>query len=521
MKPESYKQNRHLQIAGLALLIFLSFFAGIGSGPLFDVDEGAFSEATREMLVSKNYLTTYLNGQLRFDKPILIYWLQLLSVTSFGITEFAFRLPSAVAAAFWAATLFLFVRRERNETEALLSTALLVLSLQVSIIAKAAIADAMLNLCLAVSLTAIFSFWRTRKRSSVFIAYAAMGFGVLDKGPVAILIPVAVSFLFFLVQKDLKSWFRAALNPMAIGLFLLIALPWYILEYREQGQAFIDGFFMKHNVGRFHGSMEGHSGSLFYYLPVVLIGIMPSTGLLLTFFMKIRERLADPLYRFCLIWFSFVFIFFSLSGTKLPHYMIYGYTPLFIILGAELASARKPWLHALWPAGLLLILALLPLALEKVMPSVENLFIRAQLQGFLEQMATSRFSLLMSGAAVLCMLLQMIPVLAPSLRFILGGAILTISFNLVAMPIAAKVMQVPVKEAALLARAGGLKVVMWKVFYPSFLVYSGSLAERRHPEPGDVVLTSIDRLSQIGTVEKLYDKYGIILAKMPEQQDPR
>jgi len=521
MKTESYKQNRQLQLAGLALLVFLSFFAGIGSGPLFDVDEGAFSEATREMFVSKNYLTTWLNGQLRFDKPILIYWLQLLSVHSFGITEFAFRLPSAVSATFWAVTLFLFVRRERNETEALLSTALLVLSLQVSIIAKAAIADALLNLCLAVSLTAIFSFWRTQRRSSVYVAYAAMGFGMLDKGPVAILIPAAVSFLFFLLQKDIKAWFRAALNPTAIGLFLLIALPWYILEYREQGQAFIDGFFMKHNVGRFHGSMEGHSGSLFYYLPVVLIGIMPSTGLLPTLFVKIREKLTDPLYRFCLIWFGFVFIFFSLSGTKLPHYMIYGYTPLFILLGTELANARKPWLHALWPAGLLLIFAVLPLVLKMVIPSVENLFIRAQLLGFLEQMNTGRFSLLMTGAAVLCMLLQMIPVLAPSLRFILGGAVLTISFNLIAMPIAARVMQEPVKQAALLARAKGLKVVMWKVFYPSFLVYSGSLVERRHPEPGDVVLTSIDRLPQIGTVEKLYGKYGIILAKMPEQNDPR
>ncbi|NTV67101.1 MAG: glycosyltransferase family 39 protein [Chlorobaculum sp.] len=521
MKPEPFKPNRNLLLAGVALIVFLSFFAGIGSGPLFDVDEGAFSEATREMLVSKNYLTTYLNGILRFDKPILVYWLQLLSVKSFGITELAFRLPSAIAATLWAGAIFLFVRRERNETEAILATALMALSLQVSIIAKAAIADAVLNLCLAVTLTALFNHWRTKRRSWIYVAFAAMGFGMLDKGPVALLIPGAVSFLFFLVQKELKAWFRAMLNPTAIALFLVIALPWYLLEYREQGQAFIDGFFMKHNVGRFGGSMEGHSGSLLYYIPVVLVGLMPSTGLFFGLFTKLRERLADPLWQFCMIWFAFVFVFFSLSGTKLPHYMIYGYTPLFILFGAELSKIERSWLLALWPTGLLLILAALPLVLRQLMPSMENLFIQAQLQGFLTEMAANRFSLLMLAAAALCMILQFLPRLASSLRFILGGALLTFSFNFIAMPMASRVMQEPVKEAALLARKEGLKIVMWKVYYPSFFVYSGSFAERRHPEPGEVTLTTIDRLEKLGPVETLYGKYGIMLVRMPTQPTSR
>ena len=513
--------NRTLLLAGLALIVFLCFFAGIGSGPLFDVDEGAFSEATREMLVSKNYLTTYLNGNLRFDKPILIYWLQLLSIKSFGISEFAFRLPSAISAAFWALAIFLFVRRERNETEAVWATALMALSLQVSIIAKAAIADALLNFCLAATLLSIYRYWRHGERSAIYIAFAAMGFGVLDKGPVAILIPVAVSFLFFAVQKDLKRWFRLALNPAGIALFLIIALPWYVLEYLDQGQAFIDGFFMKHNVGRFKGSMEGHSGTLLYYIPVVLIGLMPSTGLLIGTLAKFRSRLADPLYRFCLIWFSFVFIFFTLSGTKLPHYMIYGYTPLFILLGRELTEVDRAWLHALWPVGLLLILAALPPVAGQIVPTIDNLFIQAQVQGFLAEMAANHFSLLMIAAAALCLLLQFVPRLAPQLRFIIGGALLTLSFTFVAMPMAARVMQQPVKEAALLARQQGLKIVMWKVYYPSFLVYSGALAERREPLPGEVVLTSIDRLDKLGPVERLYGKHGIVLVRMPDQPDTR
>ena len=87
----------------LTALIGISFFAGLGSAPLFDVDEGAFSEATRVMIASGDYLTTYLNGHPRFDKPVLIYWFQVLSVKTFGLNEFAFRFPSAAASAIWAA----------------------------------------------------------------------------------------------------------------------------------------------------------------------------------------------------------------------------------------------------------------------------------------------------------------------------------------------------------------------------------------------------------------------------------
>lgn len=91
--------------------ILISSFIPLGLTPLFDLDEGAFSEATREMLIGKDYITTYLNGELRFDKPILIYWLQLLSVKIFGINEFAFRLPSAIAASLWAIVVYLFTSK--------------------------------------------------------------------------------------------------------------------------------------------------------------------------------------------------------------------------------------------------------------------------------------------------------------------------------------------------------------------------------------------------------------------------
>lgn len=508
--------DRKIVYLTLALFVFTGFFAGLGAGPLFDVDEGAFSEATREMMVRKNYLTTYLNGALRFDKPILIYWLQLLSVRSFGLTEFAFRLPSAIAAGVWTVATFLFVRKERNEQEALLAAAMMTLSLQVSIIAKAAIADALLNCCLAVSMFSIYRYWQKKNTASIYLAFAAMGLGVLTKGPIALLIPLPVSFVFFLLQHDLKSWFRALLNPGAIVLFLAIVLPWYTLEYLDQGSAFIEGFFMKHNVGRFSSSLEGHSGSLFYYIPVIIAGLMPSTGLLFLALANMRKLLADPLNLFGLLWAGFVFVLFSLSGTKLPHYMIYGYTPLFIMMARAFAWHRRTWILLFWPAATLLLFAALPAVIERLLPTLTNLFIREQLKGLLELMTERRFCLVTVVAAVLTLLPLAASKLPSWSRFILGGSVFMATTTFFIMPMVADVMQVPVKEAALLAKQRGWKIVMWEVYYPSFLLYSESLAEQREPRPGEIFLTTVDYAGNHEKIELLYMKYGIMLAKMAE-----
>src|SRR5260370_41673022 len=103
--------------------VFASFFWMLGAAPLFDVDEGAFSQATLEMFQRGDYLSTYLNGEPRYDKPILVYWLQAASVLAFGPTEFAFRLPSALCATLWCALVVVFTRAAYGATAARLAAA--------------------------------------------------------------------------------------------------------------------------------------------------------------------------------------------------------------------------------------------------------------------------------------------------------------------------------------------------------------------------------------------------------------
>ncbi len=500
-------------LAALVLLILTSFFLGLGSAPLFDVDEGAFSEATREMLVSKNYLTTYLNNLPRFDKPILIYWLQLSSVKLFGLNEFAFRFPSALAGSVWAVAIFLFVRREANNRQAFLAAALMVLSLQINVIAKAAIADGLLNCFLAITMFGVLRHLMTGSKPALYLAFASAGFGMLTKGPIALLIPLGVSFLFSLQEGGLKSWLKMIFSPLGILLFTVIALPWYLLEYQDQGMAFIQGFFYKHNISRFSSSFEGHSGSLFYYLPIILVGITPFTGLLFTLLFKLKTLWSDRVNRYLLIWFGFVFIFFSLSGTKLPHYMIYGYTPLFVLMARVLPMSRHPERFVIWPLLLLALLASIPLLLPYAMPLVDDGYIKAILVGAKELIGRTHL-LVMLAAAVALLAIQLLTRFSASNKLIASGIVFALLINLYLMPLAGKLLQQPVKDAALLAKKEGYKIVMWKVYYPSFLLYSESFVEERSPRPGEIVLTTIENLENTKPPAVLYSKYGIVLAKI-------
>jgi 4-amino-4-deoxy-L-arabinose transferase-like glycosyltransferase len=500
-------------LAALTILIFASFFLGLGSAPLFDVDEGAFSEATREMMISKNYLTTYLNGLPRFDKPILIYWLQLASVRLFGLNEFAFRLPSALAGSVWALSIFLFVRKEIGIRQAFLAAAMMVLSMQVMVIAKAAIADGVLNCFLAITMFGLLHHYKTGSKPALHVAFAAAGFGMLTKGPIAIIIPVAVTFLFSLQDRSLKQWFRMTLNPTGIILFLAIALPWYLLEYRDQGMAFVEGFFFKHNISRFNSSFEGHSGSLFYYIPVIILGLTPFTGLFFTLLFNLKSLLSDRVNRFLLIWFGFVFLFFSLSGTKLPHYMIYGYTPLFILMARALPMSRHTKSFAIWPLLLLTALASLPLLLQAALQNINDLYIRAILEGAVE--LTGHNYLLVIGAAIIGVAaIPFLPRLSAEWKLIATGVVFSLLINLYLMPFAGKLMQEPVKEAALMAKERGYKIVMWKTYNPSFLVYSESFVEKRMPEPGEIVLTTVKELDTFDNPAVLYRKNGMVLVKL-------
>ncbi len=509
-----------LDLAVLALGVFFGFYFLIGSVPLFDLDEGAFSEATREMLVSGNYLTTYLDGELRFDKPILIYWFQALSVKIFGLGEFAFRLPSAIAATLWVMVLYLFTIRFYERSVAVMAAFMMATALQVSIIAKAAIADSLLNLFIALSMFTIYLYYEKREKRYLYAIFLFIGLGALTKGPVAVLVPLAVSLIFLVMKGEWKFWLKTVFNPIGIAIFLAVAAPWYILEYMDQGEKFINGFFFKHNMNRFNTSLEGHGGSLFYFIPVLLVGTLPYTSLLLRSLRDVRSWFGSDLLRFLAVWFLFVFIFFSLSGTKLPHYIIYGYTPLFIIMAIHIDKVRSDILLLLPLVMLYVVLLFLPEIAGLAEPHVRDDFARAVMKDAAQEFQLSWYLFFIFAIALLGWLM-VTNMLTRVKKLIITGLLSVIGINGFVMPTYAAIAQAPIKEAALLAKERGYDVHMWRLNMPSFVVYSGKLTNKSQPGVGSIVVSKVTRLEAFEEHEVLYEKHGIVLAKILKMKEER
>jgi 4-amino-4-deoxy-L-arabinose transferase-like glycosyltransferase len=499
-----------------AITVAASFFWMLGAAPLFDVDEGAFSQATMEMFERGDFLSTYLNGEPRYDKPILVYWLQALGVALLGPSEWAFRLPSAISASAWALVTYLFTRRFYGVERGLLAAVVLATSLGVFVIGRAATADALLNVLIAGSMFAAWMHLSTGRRGWLYATHAAIGFGVLAKGPIAILVPLAVTLVFCALRRSVRTWARAVFDWRALLLLVAIAAPWYVAILLKEGRAFIDGFIMKHNVGRFSGPVSGHAGSLFYYFPVLLALSLPFTGLLVPVAMRIRALWRDDLQAYLLIWFGFVFVFFSLSGTKLPHYILYGYTGLVILMAVQATELKS----VLWPLvpvlGFFVALIALPYAFTYAKDHVRDDFYAEVLAASLQHFDMVYFAFL----ATMCALVAyaMVERRTPLARkLIVFGLASVASLATLVVPIIGFSQQSAIKEAALLVRSRNMPAVMWRLNAPSFSVYRGAPTPSREPRPGEVVVTRSDRLRQLPTglaYDLLYSKRGIVVARI-------
>jgi len=491
----------------------MAFFVNLGNAPLFDRDEGAFSEATREMLESGNYVSTTLNGEPRYDKPILTYYVQAVGVALLGWNEWGLRLHSALAATLWVFLVWGFARREWDETTGWVAGFITATSLWVNVIGRAATADALLNLFLALSLFDLYRFWRGKRRSALYRVFLWSALGFLTKGPVAVAIPLAAALLLALVRGQLPRYLRAVFNPVGWLVFFGVAGPWYAAVYHRDGQAFIDGFFLRHNLNRFADTMEGHGGALYYYFLVVLVVVLPYTSLLLRTLARVRLANRSDLELFLWLWFGFVFLFFSVSSTQLPHYLLYGATPLFLLM-ARYREVLKSSFLALLPALLLTaLLFFLPDLWNLAEPLVDDAFTVA-----IMSVAPEAFTLgyrLWTGLGLAAIVgLLAIKGWAPWERLMGAGLVTASVVALALFPTYGAIQQGPTKEAALLARAQGWDVVMWRLDMPSFAVYLEDITPLRPPEPGEVVFTRVTRLPNLEVpTEIVFQKGGIVLAR--------
>jgi 4-amino-4-deoxy-L-arabinose transferase-like glycosyltransferase len=320
------------------------FFWNLGKPSLWDIDEGNNAEAAREMLASGDWVVPTFNYRLRSDKPALLYWLQLLTYRVVGVNELAARLPSALAAALTVLAVYRLGQQLADRACGFLAATILASTIGVAAAAHFANPDALL---LLFTVLTFHYAWRclTRPGVSAFIAVGAcMGAATLTKGPVGFVLPSLVTACFLASGrrwKDLKDrrWLLTGSAALAV------AAPWFVWVGIATRLEFWRGFFLTHNAGRFWNAMEGHWGTPFYYLICLVIGLGPWSAFLATVLLKPRNSSDLPAAweasrRYLWCWILVYLVFFTISSTKLPNYILPLYPALAILMARRLQRWR-------------------------------------------------------------------------------------------------------------------------------------------------------------------------------------
>lgn len=326
---EKILKNKLLPIVILSLFCGYLFFFQLGSLALTDPDETFYAETAKEMLNRPEWATPYLYGKAQFEKPILFYWLVELSFKMFGVNEFAARLPSAVSGLIGVIMIYLLGSLLFNKRASLLSAMILATNVEYIVLSRACITD-MTLFALMLSGVTFFFYGRFREKKHFYaLSAASFALAVLTKGPIAIILPVITIIGYFFLVKERGIFKKIPFLSMS-AVFLLVAAPWYILTYKTHGREFIDAFFGFQNITRFLES-EHKMGSQFYYnLPLVFAGFFPWSAFLpVALWQAFKKTTRKSLIAnqekqgivFLLTWFAVIFIFFSISSTKLPTYI--------------------------------------------------------------------------------------------------------------------------------------------------------------------------------------------------------
>ena len=326
MDPEKKSFVRHTLI--LLLLSYIFILHGIGDYSLKEPDEGRYAEIPREMVVSGDLTVPRLNDVRYFEKPPLLYWAGVISYKIFGISEWSFRLPNALAAVMCVFFLFFCIRRWFNEETAFIGSLVLLSSFGFFAMGRIVTTDMLLTVWLFSSLLCFYGYYREGKRPYIYGFYTAMALATLTKGPVAPVLLGGTIFIFLLTERNLAFVKRMKLVP-GILLYLAIAVPWFvIISLREK--EFFDFFFVDQHFLRFISTKHKRSGPVYYFLPVLIGGMLPWS---LFIPRAVALTWKKPECRLFIIWSAILFAFFSLSGSKLPPYILPIFPTLSILIG--------------------------------------------------------------------------------------------------------------------------------------------------------------------------------------------
>lgn len=323
-------------IIGLLIVFYFIFFHNIWAYPLMDADETRYVSMARDMYDTKDFLTLYLNGEYFFEKPPLYFWLECLSFLIFGkINEFTARFPVALLGMLGCFMLYFTGKKIISRSYGVISSLILATAIEYSMLAKLAILDIVVSLCIAVSLgfgLAVYFCQESNKKYYWWLFYIFSGLAVMAKGIPGFVIPFGSMFFIALFSNRLKEIFKPIyLIPGSI-LFLLITIPWHAIMIKTYDPLFWNEYIIKHHISRFIGSKEIDRGEPFYfYFLTLLWGFCPwAISCLAVLIKKIKKvksffKQNDHISKFLIynsIIVIFTLLFFTSSETKLITYIL-------------------------------------------------------------------------------------------------------------------------------------------------------------------------------------------------------
>ena len=350
----------------LVVLCAVTFFLGLGNGAIADSDEAFYAEAARQMVMTGDWLTPHYNDTVRFQKPVLMYWLIGAGYLLTGVNEAAARFPSAFAGLLLVLLTFTIGRRWYNASTGFLAGSIVATTFGTSAIAWQALPD------LPVTVLIVFATWSllralswnpidagdreavnsdSHRRTWLLAAAASTALACLAKGPIGIVLPLMVAL-------PLAYWKRAnpgvvrpgsgrsiGLRPIlpviAILLFLVLASPWFLVMAYQHGPSYLLYFFVGENFARFTTEEFNQTRPLWFYLPVLAGGLLPWTPFTLLWIPDLikalkARTLPSPTSLRLVVWAAAPLLFYTLSIGKQPRYILPALAPLAILLARSI-----------------------------------------------------------------------------------------------------------------------------------------------------------------------------------------
>lgn len=338
---------------GILLLVGvcgITFFAGLGSTALWEPDEPRFAEATRQMLLRRDFVTPWFNAQPRFEKPVLFYWLQLPFFAAWGPTEAAARAPSALAGLIAVLAVFGLTRGMVSTRAGVIAAVCLATTFRFVLYARQGLSDVPVVAAITCALWAMSRAVRAERGSpaAAWAAWAFAGAGILLKGPVALLAPIVWS-LWAAATGGRRALMKTR-PATGMAIMVAIAVPWNVAMWSLHGRAFVDLAWRYEVMARYLSpDFPGPDRGMFYFWGVWLGDALPWSLFLVAAFVwayTSRRRLSSgeaQAMRLAAIWFFTVLILFSASQYKLPHYILPAYPAAALAVGvfADAAIDRR------------------------------------------------------------------------------------------------------------------------------------------------------------------------------------